>query len=213
MLPASPLDRIVPPIARADQIQPFSDEQVDALLEAARRSQNPRRNTALLLFLLDTGARATEVCSIRYDDLDLPSRTCLVLGKGNKRRPVFFGIKTAKAIAKYRLGLAVEPDAPLFRSDNRGDAGKALTRSGLLQLVERLGKDAGIKGVRCSPHTFRHTMACTFIRAGGSSFALQHLLGHTNSQQTARYVALASADCQEQHRRFCPSDRLHRVSR
>jgi len=87
---------------------------------------------------------------------------------------------------------------------------KSLTRSGLLQLIERLGIAAGIKQVRCSPHTFRHTFAVDFLRNGGNSFNLQQLLGHCDMHMTARYVNVAQADIENQHRRYSPADRIKR---
>jgi site-specific recombinase XerD len=85
-----------------------------------------------------------------------------------------------------------------------------LTRSGLLQLIRRLGKAAKIEACRCSPHTFRHTFAVEFLRAGGNVFTLKELLGHTTLTMTQRYVAIAQADIESQHRRFSPADRLKR---
>jgi integrase/recombinase XerD len=86
-----------------------------------------------------------------------------------------------------------------------------LTRRGLYQLVKRLGKRAGLQSARCSPHTFRHTFVAQFLREGGSTFTLKEMLGHTSLHMTNRYVALAQADIQNQHRQFSPGDRLKRV--
>jgi site-specific recombinase XerD len=61
----SPVTAIKPPVCRADQIQPFTSDQVNALLKAAERSKQPQRNKALLLFLLDTGARASELVRLK----------------------------------------------------------------------------------------------------------------------------------------------------
>jgi site-specific recombinase XerD len=58
------------------------------------------------------------------------------------------------------------------------------------------------------PHTFRHTFAVMFLRAGGNTFTLQQLLGHTSLAMTNRYVALAQADIENQHRQFSPADHL-----
>ena len=74
--------------------------------------------------------------------------------------------------------------------------------------MHRLGKAANITGVRCSPHTFRHTAAIWTIRSGMNTFALQTMLGHTDLTMTRRYVAIAQADLEEQHRRYSPVRRL-----
>src|SRR5262249_35445463 len=70
----SPLTRVTPPVDRADEVQPFTESQVTALLAAARKSQHPLRDEAILLTLLDTGLRASECCDIRYTDVDFTNR-------------------------------------------------------------------------------------------------------------------------------------------
>jgi site-specific recombinase XerD len=203
-LNVSPMDRIPVPTARADQIQPFTSEQLNALFAAARRGRHPRRDEAILLFLLDTGVRASELCDLRLKDVDSSGRRATVLGKGNKHRTVSFQKTTARALWQYLKEDEREVDDPLFISER----GEPFTRSGLLQLIERLGKAARITAVRCSPHTFRHTFAVEFLRAGGNVFTLQQMLGHTSLHMTNRYVALAQADIENQHRQFSPVERL-----
>ena len=203
-LPASPMERIPVPTSRADQIQPFTSEHVNALLHAAKQSRHARRDEAILLFLLDTGIRASELCSLKVKDVDTSGRRCTVLGKGNKHRTINFQKTTAKALWQYLKEDVREPDDPLFASES----GDSLTRSGLLQLIGRLGQTAKIAAARCSPHTFRHTCAVEFLRAGGNVFSLQQMLGHTSLHMTNRYVALAQADIENQHRQFSPVERL-----
>lgn len=102
-----------------------------------------------------------------------------------------------------------EKKDPLFLSDRGNGAGEGLTRHGLRFLIVRLGKAARLDGsTRVSPHTFRHTFAIEFLRAGGNVFTLQQLLGHTHLAMTNRYVAIAQADITAQHRQFSPVARL-----
>ncbi len=209
----SPLERITPPVSRPDQIQPFAEDQVTALLNAARRSAHPRRDEAIVLFLLDTGLRASELCALRKSDVDIEGHRCQVLGKGNKYRFAYFGKATAKALWQYIREDRREDDTPFFRSDRGTKATDGLTRSGLLQLIHRLGVTAGIQSARCSPHTFRHTFAVEFLRGGGNVFTLKELLGHTSLTICNRYVMLAQADLENQHRQFSPADRLRRRMR
>jgi integrase/recombinase XerC/integrase/recombinase XerD len=204
----SPMEKMRPPVARPDQIQPFDQAQVTALLSAAKRSQHPRRNEALLLLLLDTGLRASEICSLCLKDVDMSARRCTVVGKGNKTRVVYYGGTTAKALWQYLKEEIRDAEDPLFLADGGTRAGEALSRSGLLQLIKRLGKAAKIEAMRCSPHTFRHTFAVEFLRNGGNVFSLQTLLGHTSLSMSRRYTALAQADIENQHRQFSPVDRM-----
>ena len=213
VIASSPIERISAPPARPDQIQPFSSGQVEALLKAARQSSHPRRNEAIVLLLLDTGMRASELCHLRVRDMDLiGSRCCTVLGKGDKRRILYFSRVTAKAIWQYLNEEARDAGGFVFLSDRSKTAGDPLTRLGLLRLFTRLGKKGGIEATRCSPHTLRHTFAVEFLRAGGNTFTLQQLLGHTDLAMTNRYVALAQADIENQHRQFSPVERLKRRS-
>ncbi|HTE18150.1 MAG TPA: site-specific integrase [Armatimonadota bacterium] len=143
-----------------------------ALAAAARRSRYPRRNEAILLFLLDTGARASEFCDPRMRDVNPPERHCTVTGKRNKRRTLFSNSPTVRSVSAYLPDTPRSEDAPLFMSASKGPGVKPLTRSGPLQLTGRLGDAAGTEAVRCSPHTFRHTFGVSFIRNGGNTFSL-----------------------------------------
>jgi integrase/recombinase XerC len=208
VITASPLESIAPPVARADQIQPFTTAEIEALLTEAKRTLHARRDEAIMLLLYDTGIRASELCALSVDDLDLSGRRCTVLGKGNKHRALYFGRRTAKALWQYLRESPREGDEPLFVSDRGTLAGEALTRSGLAQLVRRVGRTAKLRAKRCSPHTFRHTFAIQFLRAGGNVFSLKEILGHTTLAMVNRYVAIAEADIEHQQRLFSPGDRL-----
>lgn len=76
------------------------------------------------------------------------------------------------------------------------------------QIVKAAGQIAGITGVRCSPHTCRHTFAIEFLRGGGDVFELQQLLGYESLEMVRRYVKKAKADLEEAHRKASPANRL-----
>jgi integrase/recombinase XerD len=202
-LAESPMRRVQPPVARPDQIQPLAADQVAQLLDACRRSSYPTRNTALVSLLLDTGLRAAEVCRLRRCELDMDQRSVQVLGKGNKKRVVHFGSRTAAALAMCLRHSVHDPGDALFLSE-RGDG--HFTVGGLSHVVRSLGVAAGIVGVRVSPHTLRHTFSLGFIASGGSEFTLQHALGHTTLSTTRRYVDIARADLSGQMRAASPLD-------
>jgi integrase/recombinase XerC len=209
LLEASPFASLKPPVVRENQILPFNATQINALLHAAAQSTCPKRNRAILFFLLDTGVRASELCGLKMKDIDLPGQRCTVLGKGNKTRTIYFGRNTARALIGYLKEDEHKPEESLFFAwDELPDSRTGLTRSGLTQLIRRLGRSAKLEAVRCSPHTFRHTFAIEFLRGGGNQFSLMQLMGHTQMKQTARYVALAQADMESQHRQFSPGDKV-----
>lgn len=211
-LDESPMDRVRAPEPQSDQIQPFTPEQMRAILAAAARSPYAVRDTALVLFLLDTGARASEVAGLRRCDVNLSGRRVSVTGKGNKKRAVFFQEDTARALWKL-LRADGAPEDALFRAESGHTPGEALTRNGLSQIIRRLGRAAGITEARCSAHTMRHTFAVSFLRAGGHLYALQEMLGHTTLDMVRRYVKLADADVAEQHREHSPVRHLLRPPR
>jgi site-specific recombinase XerD len=210
VMDSSPIDSISPPAGRAEQIQPFDERQINTLMTAAQNTTHPKRDLAIVCFLLDSGVRASELCTLKLRDIDMSARRANVLGKGNKHRAVYFGKQTAKTLWNYLREDAREADSPVFQSDRGNGTGEMLTRSGLLQLIERLGIAAHVETVRCSPHTFRHTFAVTFLRNGGNVFTLQQLLGHTSLSMTNRYVAVSQGDIERQHRMFSPVDGLRK---
>lgn len=130
-----------------------------------------------------------------------------VMGKGAKERDLPLGQAATQALRRYQRGLAdLRPGDPFFISRYGG----RITRKSVHELVTRYGKKAGIEGVRCSPHTLRHTGAKRFILAGGDVFTLQKLLGHTTLFMVRRYVEMTSIDIQAQHERYSPVDSLLR---
>lgn len=88
--------------------------------------------------------------------------------------------------------------------------GRRLTRDGIAAAMRTYARRAGIRGVRSSPHTLRHTGAKRFILGGGDVFTLQKLLGHRSLTMVRRYVELAAADVRVQHERHSPADTLLR---
>jgi site-specific recombinase XerD len=212
VLPASPMDRVPKPTFRQDQIQPFSPVECQALIAACALSSAPKRDLAIILLLLDTGLRASEIATARMVDLDLIGRRLSVVGKGNKRRSVYFGRSVAKALRQYLTSQDREDsDCTIFTSNGGHLRGEALTRSGILQIIEALGIHAGITASRVSPHTARHTFAITFLRNGGNVYSLKELLGHTDLRTSQKYLNLSQADLQSQHAQFSPVEKLKRA--
>jgi len=114
VLDASPMERIPAPRTLADRIRPFNTEQIEALLGAAKRTRYPKRDEAILLLLLDTGMRASELCSLRLCDVDMDTRSLNVLGKGNKRRTVYIGRAATKGLYNFLRSHPRDPNEPLF---------------------------------------------------------------------------------------------------
>ena len=188
----------------------MSDEKVAALLEAAKTSTHKHRDTAILLFLLDSGVRAAELCNLKFGDVDFKNRSAKVLGKGNKIRMVYWGINTSKALLRYLRNEDRRSDEPVFLSDRGTLAGEALTPSGLFQLMGRLGTKAGVK---CGCHDWRRTFAVNILNNGANLISVSRMMGHETLEITKGYLALAECDIEKQHRQYSPADRLPRKAK
>jgi len=208
---SSPFESLRRPVARSEQPEPLSEQQCRALIEAASKSRNAKRDVAIVLFMLDTGARRSETAGLRMADVDLRERTARVLGKGNKRRTLPLGRATTKALYDCIRDLPRDSHAPVFLSRRGPGAGQALSGGGIYRMLRRLGMAADV--LRAHPHLLRHSCAIEFLRNHGNSFALQRLLGHTDMTMTRRYVAIADADVIAEHRHASPADRLLRGRR
>lgn len=207
-LKETPLKNVKAPKIPKDQIEPFKPDQVQKLLDMARRSQAPERNVAILFMLVDTGMRIGELCSLTMKDVDRGSGQLTVTGKGNKRRSVYMGTACRRALWRYleaerRDALEAEP---LFVAVGGTQTGSAVAYSGVLKMIQQAAKLGGIKGVRPSPHTLRHSFAVSFLKNGGNLLELQLIMGHEDMTMLQRYVKLAQQDLWEAHRGASPAD-------
>lgn len=84
-----------------DVVIPFTDAELEALLATAKRGTAPARDVAIIRFLFDTGVRASELCGITFGDVDEKTNAVSIMGKGAKKRVVYFGDKTARALWKH----------------------------------------------------------------------------------------------------------------
>lgn len=210
LLESDPLKNVKAPRVPNDQIQPLNEEQIQALLDVARRGRNPERDVALILLLLDTGMRVSELCALTVADFDRGTGELTVIGKGNKRRTTYMGQTARRALWRYiesdrRQAAANEP---LFVATGGYKVGAGLARSGVGQILHKAGVRASLAGIRCSPHTLRHSFAIAFLRGGGNVLELQQLLGHEDLTMVRRYVALAETDLAQAHRAASPADRM-----
>jgi len=189
-------------------VETFNDDQLRALLASPdQRRWVGLRDRAMLTLMLDTLARISEVTGLNAEDVDLEGRSIRVMGKGRKERDIPFGQMAAQAMHRYARSVEDQrPDDPFFISYR----GRRLAREDVAATMREYGRKARIEGVRCSPHTLRHTGAKRFILNGGDVFTLQKLLGHTTLVMVRRYVELASVDVRRQHERFSPADSLLR---
>jgi integrase/recombinase XerD len=164
--------------------------EMDALLAAPnRRAVQGRRDYALLLFLYNVGARATEAAQLRIADVNLHDASVRIVGKGGKQRlcPLW---KATVAELQILIGERA-PNDPVFL--NR--FGQPITRFGIHTLVERhaltaRAKSPSLSGKRVSPHTIRHTCATHLLRAGVDINTIRGWLGHVSLNTTNIYAEI-----------------------
>jgi integrase/recombinase XerD len=186
----------------------ISDDDFRALLRSCddRSSARDRRDTAILMFLFDTGVRVGELVALKKDDLDMKARKARVVGKGRKWRTVFFSPQTAVALQRHLQRLqARDKQSPLVFC---GWAGRQFSTYGVNHMIAKRAERAGVKS-RVNPHTFRHTFATNYLRMGGDASSLQRILGHSDISTTIRnYAHLVDEDLSKAHDQFSPMARV-----
>ena len=158
----------------------------------------------IVLLLLDTGIRASELTTLTVDNTFLNESYLKVTGKGNKERIVPFGSTMKKAFLRYLTTFRPEnEETPYLILDTRG---QPLSYTALAHSIKRLGVACDVP--RLHPHLFRHTFAVNYLMNGGDVMTLRLILGHTTLAVTQMYMHLAQAHVQVQHAKFSPVDRL-----
>lgn len=172
-------------------------------LRAQSKRPTAQRDKTILVLLIDTGIRASELCDLTLRDYEQEAGRLLIRhGKGNKRRTVYVGEAAQRYLWRYLSSRSsAKLDDPLFVTR----AGQPLDRTELLKLVERIATRAGVS--RANVHRCRHTYAVNFLRNGGNVLELQKLLGHEKIDTLRIYVELAQMDLAHAQHRASPADK------
>lgn len=185
-----------------------SEQIVKLLTNIDRMTPQGARYYAILLLLLDTGLRVSELASIKIEDLDLTHNCIQVLGKGTKWRVVPISKLTKKEMIRYvnlfRPKLCPAESAYLFPTAE----GTHISVNSIQQFLRRLAGRSGLSQVRVSPHVFRHTFATQAMANGANVFALKEIMGHASLHTTMKYTHLQPHDLQLQHSTFSPVAKL-----
>ena len=171
----------------------FSEEKIEVLRDNCKNL----RDHAMVDFLLTTGIRVGELVRLNIEDIDFSERECIVYGKGDKERRVYFDAKTKVHLQNYiesrkdnNNALFVTLKRPYTRLTENG-VGTRLREMGLKNDVERV-----------HAHKFRRTMATKAIEKGMPIEQLQRLLGHKRIDTTLQYAMVKQSNVKIAHRKY-----------
>lgn len=169
----------------------------DEALELMRDHSECVRDLAIIDMLASTGMRVGELVKLDRSDIDFANRECIVLGKGNKQRKVYFDARTKIHLQRY-LNSRKDDNPALFvtlqRPYNR------LQISGVEIRLRRLGEKLNLNKVH--PHKFRRTLATMAIDKGMPIEQVQQLLGHQSVDTTLQYAMVNQSNVKQSHRRY-----------
>lgn len=210
VLVQSPMRNVPRPKTGHYLVRPFSESQIKELLS----QPDPKtfiglRDITLMTFLLDTGCRISEVLRLTRADVNLERRLVIVMGKGTRERVVPFGEVTLAWLQRYLTKRETDSRTDLVFVNQYGEK---LGRTAAAQRIAEYGRRAGLRDVRASPHTFRHTFGVNWLMGNdgykGDTLSLQRILGHSSPSMTQHYVHLVGEDLGKLHERLSPANRI-----
>lgn len=172
----------------------FSKADIQRFAAWKTRTVCERRLQTLVLMLADVGARITELLTLKWQEVDLDNLLVKLTGKGDKQRIIPFSLEMRRRL--YLLKKQSKYDLVFPTRD-----GRLWKRTNVYRDVKRLCSELGIRLNPRLLHSFRHSAATHFLRAGGSIALLCQVLGHESITTTMRYAHLATEDLSKIHER------------
>ena len=198
----NPIDRVKGPKVNLGPLEPAKSEDLKQLLTVCGNDFFGVRDKLILLVLMDTGLRASELINLNIEDIN-PVTGVMVIknGKGGKSRIAYLGRKSRQALRQYLKSLKKE-EGPLYL--NR--YGERIAYDGLRGIIKRLANQVGIESPTI--HSFRRYFALEMLRNGVDVFSLQILMGHADIQVLRRYLKQTNQDTLRAHIKGSPVDKL-----
>jgi integrase/recombinase XerD len=186
------------PLQEPEFIPPmFTVAQITSILRFRPRTFYEKRVHLLLLALLDTGARISEILSLKVSDLNFDDLLITLMGKGRKQRLVPMSAELRRALYRYTAGKSAHENILSTRD------GRPFTRQMALRAVKAFcRRKLNFEPPTRTLHATRSTFAVNYIRRGGSLFHLQKILGHTSLEMCRRYANLLTEDLQAVHEKM-----------
>jgi integrase/recombinase XerD len=167
-------------------------------LEMIREACVTPRERALVEVLYATGGRLSEIQQMNRQDIDYQAMSVLVVGKGNKERPVYFSFKALYHLKKY-LKLRNDDVPALFVTQRKPY--RRLSDKGIQREIKIIAGRSEVKK-NVHPHIFRHTFATLMLNNGADLVAVQGLLGHVDPATTQIYATMTDEKRKQSHRQF-----------
>lgn len=169
----------------------------DEMIELIRQNTVSHRDLTIIDFLISTGVRVGELVKLNISDLNMEAKECVVLGKGNKQRKVYFDARTKIEIKQY-LDSRSDDSKALFVSLSKPF--KRLQISGVETVLKKIGKRVGLG--RVHPHKFRRTLATKAIDKGMPIEQVQKMLGHAKIDTTLGYAMVDENNVKISHKKY-----------
>ena len=189
----SPVRRIHKVKTATNIKETYSDEA----LELMRDNCTELRDLAMIDLLASTGMRVGEMVLLNKADINFNERECVVFGKGNKERMVYFDARTKIHLQNY-LDSRTDEEQALFVSFSAPH--RRLQIGGVEKRLRNFGKQLGLTKVH--PHKFRRTLATLAIDKGMPIEQLQQLLGHKRIDTTLQYAMVKQSNVKMAHRKY-----------
>ena len=171
----------------------ISDEQIEVMRDACTN----KRDLAIVEMLYSTGIRVGELAKLDIKDINFSERECIVYGKGDKERKVYFDAKTKLHLKQY-LDERKDGSQALFVTLNKPF--ERIQISGIEIRIRNLGRSLGYTNIH--PHKFRRTMATRAIDKGMPIEQVQQLLGHQQIDTTMKYAMVNQSNVKNSHKKF-----------
>lgn len=189
----SPVRRIHKVKTASNIKETYSDED----LERMRDSCEEPRDLAMIDMLASTGMRVGEMVLLNRDDINFAERECVVFGKGDKERIVYFDARAKLHLQEY-LSSRTDENPALFVTLRAPH--ERMQIGGIEHRLREIGKTLNI--AKCHPHKFRRTLATMAIDKGMPIEQLQRLLGHQRIDTTLQYAMVKQSNVKNAHRKY-----------
>lgn len=177
--------------------QPVKEIISDEAIERLRDNCKHPRDRAMIDLLYSTGIRVGELVNLNRDDIDFEARECVVYGKGDKERRVYFDAKAKLHMKEYLESRKDDNPALFVTLDSPYDR---LKISGVEIRIRELGRRLHLTKIH--PHKFRRTMATRAIDKGMPIEQVQKILGHSQIDTTMQYAIVNQGNVKASHQRY-----------